>query len=1338
MKPLALPLRGLRPLLAVALVLHFAPAARAATSVWTNNSGGNFTNAANWLLGGVPGVADIAAFTNNNKFQVNWTSSITNNSAFFNGRGGTVTQAVGTSTWLLTNTYVVGQNALSTATVTHVSGTLSVFNSAAGARIIIGQNGNGTFNLNGGVVVADQVLVTNNGAGFTNSTFNFNSGFLTTLHGSVITQALSFSIGTISNQTASWTMLGGTNSMNLGNASVLLGDNVGATGIVHVNGPSTVWAVNKPIDVGDAGQGQLFITNGATVSSSNGILGVLATSGSNLVRVSGTNTRWLMNGNLVVGSSGAGNQAVFESGAFVSNGIASIGSGAGSSNNSVLATGANTLWFNGGSTLSVGGSGSANTLTVSNAAAVSGANLLISSGAGSSNNLVRISGGVLTVSNGIGTGQLNLGVQGVGQLDFNGGTITADRLLVTNNGAGFTNSIFSFGSGVLTTLSNSTIISPALFQIGATPGTTSTWNMLGGTTLISNLSGNVFVGNGVAAAGRVVVNGPSTVWTNNATVNVDSTSGGSEVLVTNGGRGFSTAINLGNTGGADGNRLLITGTNSVWTVASPSAIGSSTASNRVSVVNGGQFSGSVLDVGLSSFASNNVLAVSNAGSLVALNSLLTVGNDGSGNQLLILAGGQVNNLNGVIGSTVSSSNNVALVSGAGSVWSNIDITVGLAGGRNTLTVSNGGAAGGASLVVGALNTALGNAVNVSGGSLTISNAAHTALLDVRRGSLTFNGGTVTADLLLATNNGAGFTNSIFNFNHGTLTTLSNSTVVSPGNFIIGNTAGQVAVWNMLGGTTLTTNLSGSVVLGSGSGAAGRVIVDGPSTVWSNLGTLVINAPGSGSEVMVTNGARAFTSNLLVGTAAGFNGARVTIGGASSRMNATGGGINIGSASASNELRVVNGGTFVANNGVAVGSIAAASNNVLSVSGSNSLVSIAGALDVGSAGGGNQLLILDGGRLTNSSLVAGVSSASNSILVTGVGSRLQGGSGISVGSSGSFNDLTIAGGGQASDDFGRLGVAFGSGDNTALVTGAGSLWSNATGLTVGQAGTGNTLTLSNSGTAIANADVIVSSNPGASNNTLNVFGGSLVATNAAFGNLNVGAAGSGTLNLSGGDITVRSLLVTNNGAGFTNSIFNFNHGTLTTLSNSTIVSPANFTIGTTAGQTAEWRMPGGTIFITNLGGNVAVGNSVGTGRVWVDGASTLWSNSSILFVNSPGTGSEVVVTNGARGASSNLFLGTLANSANNRFTIVGANSRWDVTPTGTGAINLGTQSGATNNQLSVLDGGTLVSPQASVGAGSTASNNLLLVSGTNSQAIIGSLQIGGSTMGNQMLYSMAGR
>src|SRR5262249_18417264 len=80
----------------------------------------------------------------------------------------------------------------------------------------------------------------------------------------------------------------------------------GATKVIN----GTTSNVSGDLNVGvNGGQTTLIISNGGVVSvSGNSTLGVNSSSSGNLVRVVGTNSKWLTGVDLTVGSTGSGNQ----------------------------------------------------------------------------------------------------------------------------------------------------------------------------------------------------------------------------------------------------------------------------------------------------------------------------------------------------------------------------------------------------------------------------------------------------------------------------------------------------------------------------------------------------------------------------------------------------------------------------------------------------------------------------------------------------------------------------------------------------------------------------------------------------------------------------------------------------------------------------------------------------------------------------------------------------------------------------------------------------------------------------------------------------------------------
>ncbi|MBM3889691.1 MAG: hypothetical protein FJ388_11270, partial [Verrucomicrobia bacterium] len=213
-------------------------------------------------------------------------------------------------------------------------------------------------------------------------------------------------------------------------------------------------------------------------------------------------------------------------------------------------------------------------------------------------------------------------------------------------------------------------------------------------------------------------------------------------------------------------------------------VGTNDAFYGLAIINGGVLNSMTGVVGSGPLASNNFAWVTGSNSLWSNTNLLFIGATGSVNSLNIENGGQVRNTTGYIGSNTVANSNSVLVTGAGSVWNNVNnLFVGLAGAFNSLTVANSGTVLATNIVMGASSNSTGNVITISGGALWATNAVGRGALDVRRGTLTLDSGTLTANRFYATN-GA---NSVVNFNGGTLNSggaiVSNGTVFTVGNGI---------------------------------------------------------------------------------------------------------------------------------------------------------------------------------------------------------------------------------------------------------------------------------------------------------------------------------------------------------------------------------------------------------------------------------------------------------------------------------------------------------------------------------------------------------------------------
>jgi T5SS/PEP-CTERM-associated repeat protein/autotransporter-associated beta strand protein len=371
-----------------------------------------------------------------------------------------------------------------------------------------------------------------------------------------------------------------------------------------------------------------------------------------------------------------------------------------------------------------------------------------------------------------------------------------------------------------------------------------------------------------------------------------------------------------------------------------------------------------------------------------------------------------------------------------------------------LTITSGGV-----LAVGtgfALNGPLVNGTFVPNGPLTADGGTIQTLAPINfPNDVTLAAGGLTLD-------SNGF-NSTFS---GVFTGAGGLTKISPGTVtLIGDNT-------YLGGTTIS---AGTLQLGNGgaTGTANSSIIVGPST--GSLGTMIIDAGG-----------RATAQNLIVGES----------------------GVGI--------LAVQNGGILTDFGGF-VGDLPG-SQGTVTVSGAGSTWTNTDTIQVGGLGTGT--LTIENGGMVNSGGGGSIGLSAGStgtVTVTGVGSiwRNSPGGGLNIGSFGT-GTLTIANGGTVINDTGfAANIGNGAGSRgTVTVTDPGSMWSNSSGVNVGNFGTG-TLTVADGGIVNVNGPIVIAAKAG-SIGTLNIGAGAgnpAVAPGTLFTQSVEFGAGTGTINFN---------------------------------------------------------------------------------------------------------------------------------------------------------------------------------------------------------------------------------
>ena len=159
-------------------------------------------------------------------------------------------------------------------------------------------------------------------------------------------------------------------------------------------------------------------------------------------------------------------------------------------------------------------------------------------------------------------------------------------------------------------------------------------------------------------------------------------------------------------------------------------------------------------------------------------------------------------------------------------------------------------------------------------------------------------------------------------------------------------------------------------------------------------------------------------------------------------------LRVGNYGNSNTLVINNGGKVIGRFSV-IGSGPECSNNYVLVTDTGSVWSNV-TLDVGESGSGNSLVIGNGGKVFSEESSIGFVSSNNNVLVTGTGSVWSNDYELDVGAIGSGNSLMVNNGGKVFDYYGRIGGNNGYGgngsNNSVVVSGSGSVWSNQNGST----------------------------------------------------------------------------------------------------------------------------------------------------------------------------------------------------------------------------------------------------------------------------------------------------
>ena len=310
-----------------------------------------------------------------------------------------------------------------------------------------------------------------------------------------------------------------------------------------------------------------------------------------------------------------------------------------------------------------------------------------------------------------------LGVSGI--IEIIGGAMTVSGSLIVNNGD---------GDGDFTEPSGAVVVSNG-GQLVATNGeiyVAAGFDCIGSIT-VSNAT---LLGSGLRLGGE---RSHSTLSINNGTVTLNAE--------------FDVGIGVDSGGEATLAGGILTVTNA------PTVIGGESGQGGLEI-DDGQFRAREIEIG-AEFQSVGAMTIN--GGTVLLTSYLQVGSGGEGSGQMDVNGGQVTVTNGDVIVGASECCEPALINVSGGLLTGNYFNLGVLNARfvsdiaGTLEVNDGSVTALTGITLGDCRIPDFGYLTVSGGQVILTNAAGTCFLDVRDGMLSLNGGTLTVDQLVLTN-----------------------------------------------------------------------------------------------------------------------------------------------------------------------------------------------------------------------------------------------------------------------------------------------------------------------------------------------------------------------------------------------------------------------------------------------------------------------------------------------------------------------------------------------------------------------------------------------------------
>ncbi|HEY4075504.1 MAG TPA: autotransporter domain-containing protein [Rhizomicrobium sp.] len=737
-------------------------------------------------------------------------------------------------------------------------GTLNASNILVG----VGSNGTGTLDVTGtGSLAFSSDVIIGNNAGTGTVTIENNALFNNTnmiVGGTIAPNPLNSGTGTLNIQT------GGV--VNTTNAEI--GDS-GYQGTVLVDGTGSQWNISQLLRIGNGGAGSLTVTNGASVSATQGAAIGIGVGSTGILTVENGATFSVSGGELNVGGFGNGTLLVQSGG--------SINDALGTVQSTAIVDGAGSSWSSGEFIVGLNDGGAGN-LTIQNGGTVTNGDAVVAeggdgtvllTGTGSSwavsdlfigaadTGLVTVENGA-TINNGTSlsvgglSNQTNLPSSATGTLAITtGGVVTTGDTAVVGQNAGHTGivtvdatgsawhitntlTVGDLGGTGTITLTNGGMLSAQTVNLGnagssgtvIVDGAGSTLSSqglaagVGGTGSLTVRNGGlldstdkVFMGFLAGSTGSVTITGPGSSMAPTLNLVVGGFGTGNFSLL-DGAVGAADTTSIGFLNGGNGT-ALVNGTGSLLTTTTAFVVGDATNATGMVTISGG---GTATNMGLTSIATvasaTGTVTVTGTGSTLTSADVLTVGDAGTGT------------LNVLDNGSVSAAPAALIGNQQGSLGT---LNVGSGGGFQTPMLVLGDMAGSTGT---ATITDVGSTVNVAQSLIVGASGAGTVSI--------LNGGSVNADTVYLGHDASGT---------GTITVSdAGSKLTSASDVYVGKDGtGSLTIQN--GG--MVTDNDGTI--GENVGSTGAASVTGAGSTWNSSDQLVIGANGNGTLAISAGG-----------------------------------------------------------------------------------------------------------------------------------------------------------------------------------------------------------------------------------------------------------------------------------------------------------------------------------------------------------------------------------------------------------------------------------------------------------------------------------------------------